>query len=196
MSRRGGCICADRLLDGGVHTLYVCAPSHEQARPQPLFSACSDTLASTAAGTGIQLVTIWQDLVQITARYGERAATVVNNYRAKLVLSGVSDEPTLRYVAALAGETAVPHRSRTTDPEGRRSHTEATQWRQLASADALRRLSPGEALLLYAHLPPARLTLRPWYKERALRGRVPMVQTRHWPRRARSSRGGGTSLAG
>jgi hypothetical protein len=53
-----------------------------------------DTLASTAAGQGIQLVSVFQDLAQISARYGERAATVVNNHRAKVLLSGISDPPT------------------------------------------------------------------------------------------------------
>ena len=38
-----------------------------------------DALASTAAGHGVQLVTIWHDLAQINARYGSRAATVANN---------------------------------------------------------------------------------------------------------------------
>ena len=28
----------DRLLDGGHHTAYLCAPSHEQQRLQPLFA--------------------------------------------------------------------------------------------------------------------------------------------------------------
>ncbi len=50
-----------------------------------------DGLAATAAGHGVQLVTIWHDLAQMTARYGARATTVVNNHRAKLFLSGISD---------------------------------------------------------------------------------------------------------
>lgn len=32
-------ISADRLLDGGHHTVYICAPAHEQRRLRPLFSA-------------------------------------------------------------------------------------------------------------------------------------------------------------
>ena len=31
-------LTADRLLDGGHHTAYLCAPSHEQQRLQPLFA--------------------------------------------------------------------------------------------------------------------------------------------------------------
>jgi type IV secretion system protein VirD4 len=42
----------------------------EAANVAPL--AELDVLASTAAGHGIQLVTVWQDLAQLTARYGPR----------------------------------------------------------------------------------------------------------------------------
>lgn len=201
-----GEITAERLYDGGSHTLFVCAPNHEQDRLQPLFSGLLgqmiaaaydrhavgrplerpllilldeaaniapltdlDTLASTAAGTGIQLVSIWQDMAQIQVRYGQRAATVVNNHRAKLVLSGISDQPTLDYVSRLAGETEVSRESRSVDGEGRRSTTESTEHRPLSPADALRRLPPGHGLLLYGHLPPARLQLRQWFKDRSLR---------------------------
>ena len=64
---------------------------------------------------GVQLVTICQDLAQLSSRYGpERARTIVNNHRAKLLLSGVSDLATLDLLSGLAGETAV--REETVDP--------------------------------------------------------------------------------
>ena len=47
-----------------------------------------DRVVATAAGHGVQLVTIWQDLAQVESRYGGRWATVVNNHRAKLVCWG------------------------------------------------------------------------------------------------------------
>ena len=49
-----------------------------------------DGLASTAAGQGVQLVTVVQDLAQMRARWGDRAATIVNNHRAKIVGPGIS----------------------------------------------------------------------------------------------------------
>ncbi len=144
----------DRLLDGGHHTLYLCAPAHEQQRLRPLFAALVDQCSrpsttggqpsaarsirrcwscstrrptsprspsstswpATAAGQGIQLVTVWQDLAQISARYGERAATVVNNHRAKVVLSGISDPATLDHLSHLVGEEDVLQRL---DDDGR-----------------------------------------------------------------------------
>lgn len=205
------------LLDGGRHTLYLCAPSHEQKRLRPLFSTlveqvvtavyerCSatgtpldpplllvldeaaaiapledlDDVAATGAGQGIQLVTIWQDLAQVMARYGGRAPSVINNHRAKVLLSGVSDPATLEQLSGLVGESGAPTSSVTVDAQGGRSTTESTSFRRLAPSDALRRIPPGHGLLLYGHLPPARIRLRPWYEDPALasmagyRGRPP-----------------------
>ena len=138
---------AERLLDGGFHTAYLCAPAHEQRRLQPLFAtlvqeivACAydratetgqpldpplllvldecaniaplrelATLASTGAGQGIQLVSIFQDMAQINAVYGrDRAPTIVSNHRAKVILSGIADSQTLDYVGRLLGRRGGP----------------------------------------------------------------------------------------
>jgi type IV secretion system protein VirD4 len=119
-----------------------------------------DTLASTAAGQGIQLVTIFQDLAQISTRYGERASTVVNNHRAKVLLSGVSDPATLEYAARLLGDEEVLHASVTRGDHGERSTTESTSYRSLAPANVLRGVRPGSGILVYGHFPPAKLLLR------------------------------------
>jgi len=188
----------ERLLDGGAHTLYVVAPSHEQRRLRPLFQTLIasilsasyerasqnggpiepallvvldeaaniaplrdlDTLASTAAGQGIQLVSVFQDLAQVSARFGERAATVINNHRAKVLLSGVSDPATLEYAARLLGDEEVMHASVTRGEQGERSTTESTGYRNLAPAHVLRGIRPGEGVLVYGHLAPTRLLLR------------------------------------
>jgi type IV secretion system protein VirD4 len=130
-----------------------------------------DTLASTAAGLGIQLVTVCQDLAQLAARYGsERARTIANNHRAKLLLSGVSDLSTLDLLSGLAGEMVAKEESYTHDlRDGRRTRATATAFRRLAPTDELRRIQPGHAFLVYGHLPPARLQLRPWFGDRRLR---------------------------
>lgn len=127
-----------------------------------------DAVAATAASHGIQLVTVWQDMAQVAARYGARAATVVNNHRAKVVLSGISDPATLDHVSVLVGDEEVDQASTTTDAEGRRSTTRSVGSRRLAPADALRRIRPGEGVLVYGHLPPTRLRLRPWFADRGL----------------------------
>jgi type IV secretion system protein VirD4 len=133
-----------------------------------------DTLASTAAGLGIQLVTVCQDLAQLSTRYGaERARTIANNHRAKVVLSGIADVGTLDTLSGLAGEQAVREESVTSDlRDGRRSTSSSIAYRRLAPADELRRIRPGEGVLVYGYLPAARLTLRPWYRDATLRRRA------------------------
>jgi type IV secretion system protein VirD4 len=133
-----------------------------------------DTLASTGAGLGLQLVTICQDLAQLTTRYGpDRARTIANNHRAKLLLSGVSDLSTLDLLSGLAGETAVREETVTHDlRDGRRSRSSAVAYRRLAPTDELRRIPPGQGVLIYAHLPPVWVHLRPWFQDRRLRARV------------------------
>jgi type IV secretion system protein VirD4 len=191
-------ITPQRLLDGGSHTLFIVAPSHEQRRLRPLFQTLVasilsaayerasgnggpidpallvvldeaaniaplrdlDSLASTAAGQGIQVVSVFQDLAQISARYGERAATVVNNHRAKVLLSGVSDPATLEYAARLLGDEEVVQSSVTIGEAGKHSTTESTGFRSIAPANVLRGVRPGEGVLVYGHLPPARIWLR------------------------------------
>ena len=197
------------LLDG-PHTLYLCAPAHDQRRLQGLFVALVkgvleeaftrsvrqaaplrppllvvldeaaniaplaelDSLAATCAGHGVQLVTVWQDLAQVTARYGVRAATVVNNHRAKLFLSGISDPGTLDHASRLVGDEELLVPSVTHDAAGGRSTTMATARRPLLPPDALRRLPQGTGVLVYGSLPPVRVALQPWWEDRHLAGRV------------------------
>jgi type IV secretory pathway TraG/TraD family ATPase VirD4 len=111
---------------------------------------------------------LWQDLAQIKARYGDRAHTVINNHRATLVLSGVKDPATLDHISRLVGDTEIDRHSTTTDATGRRSTTEGIQYRRLAPDQALRSMPEGDRLLVYGALPPARLQLRPWFRDHAL----------------------------
>ena len=130
----------------------------EAANVAPL--AELDVLASTAAGHGVQLVTVWQDFAQLNARYGAKGPSVVNNHRAKLFLSGIADPGTLEHASQLAGDEDRNVRSRTVDHYGSSSTTDALSPRRLVAPDALRRLPPGSGLLVYAHLPPVRIELR------------------------------------
>ncbi|MEX2622975.1 MAG: type IV secretory system conjugative DNA transfer family protein, partial [Acidimicrobiia bacterium] len=128
-------------------------------------------LASTARGVGIQLVTVWQDFAQIQARYGTFAQTVINNHRAKVVLAGVSDTPTLDYISRLIGDETTVEQSHTRNADGRESVTESTRHRPLASTADLRRADTGTGVLVYGNFHPAQLKLRPFRPAiRAARG--------------------------
>ena len=131
-----------------------------------------DALASTAAGHGVQLVTIWHDLSQITARYGPRATTVVNNHRAKLFLSGISDPATLDHASRLIGDEELLLPATTRGGPAGPSTTHSPALRPLAPGDALRRIPPGGGVLVYGDLPPARLRLRTWFDDPVLAARA------------------------
>jgi type IV secretory pathway TraG/TraD family ATPase VirD4 len=133
-----------------------------------------DGLAATCAGSGIQLVTVWQDMAQITARYGARAPTVLNNHRARLFLSGIADPSTLEYASGLVGEEEVSMGSLTRDGRGGRSTTTSTHRRRLLPPEALRQLPRGTGVLIYGERPPIRLRLVPWSRDPVLadRGRA------------------------
>jgi type IV secretion system protein VirD4 len=128
-----------------------------------------DEIAATGAGQGVQLLSVFQDLAQVNARYGRRAATIVNNHRAKLFGTGISDPDTLTYVAKVIGAGEFEQRSRTAGESGRRSTTQGDTYRDLAPAGVLRESPLSTALLIYGNLPPAQIRLRPWFREADLR---------------------------
>ena len=126
-------------------------------------------LATTGRGQGIQLLTIWHDEAQLQHRYGHRASTVLNGHRAKLLLSPArptqlpSSSP-----AGWSGTKPCTQTSETIGGDGRASLTESTAYRRLLPPEALRQLKPRRALLVYGHLPPVRIRLRPWFRSRRL----------------------------
>lgn len=170
------------LIEETVHAVYHRANRPDTRLVKPLLLVIDEAaniaplpdlaqLASTARGVGIQLVTVWQDFAQLQARYGTFAQTVINNHRAKVVLSGVSDTPTLEYVSRLIGDQAATETSHTRDHDGSmRSTTESVRHQALAPPALLRQAETGTGVLVYGNLAPARLRLRPWYK--TSRGRL------------------------
>lgn len=128
-----------------------------------------DVLASTGAGQGIQLVTVFQDFAQVEARWGKRASTILNNHQAKVFSTGISDPETLRYVSAVVGDGEFRQRSETAAERGRGSSTEGSTYRALTPANVVREARPGTGLLIYGHRPPARIELRPWFADPELR---------------------------
>jgi hypothetical protein len=210
-------IVPGEFLDGGSHTLYLTAPEHDQARFRPLCAAVMRqmlaaafemsasqggpldepllvvfddavgvapvddlaSLASTAGARGVQVVSVFQDLGQVAGHYGDDADRVVQNHAAKLVLPGRSPE------RSLGGMD------------------------ELLPSDLARQLGPFEAALLYDTAAPARVRLRPWFRDKELERRVatpqdavrpaeddelpdrfdPAEQTSMWLRRQREARG-------
>ena len=126
--------------------------------------------ASTGSGQGVQLLSVFQDLAQVKARFGHSAPTIVNNHRATLLGRGVSDLETLDYFSRLIGPGEFEQRSVSTQrgERGHRSQTEGDTYRDLAPVHMLRQSQEAAALLVYGNLPPATIALRPWYEDKPL----------------------------
>ena len=117
-------------------------------------------IASTAASHNIQLISIFHDIAQARTRYRDQALTVINNHRARMLLSGVADIETLKYFSDLVGEEEVKDRS---DPDA------PVRRRPLAPPDQLRQIKPEHGLLVYGSLRPAQLRLRLYFNDRKLK---------------------------
>ncbi len=103
-----------------------------------------DQLAATVAGLDVTLVTVVQDFSQLSARWGARAATIVNNHTTRLVLGGLSD-PT---AGTFLPELVEPVNGR--------------------APRALRRRPPGTATVISGREALFTVRLRPWWRERHL----------------------------
>lgn len=137
--------------------------------------------ASTLAGLGILLVTIWQSIAQIETAYGRAADTILTNHLSKVLYAGLSDPATLRYVGTVLGDAEVETRSRSLPAgSGPRSDQWSTTRNPLTPAHAVRQMVPGDALLVHGTLPPAHITTRPYYRDRHLAERAehPVVDRR------------------
>jgi type IV secretion system protein VirD4 len=121
-----------------------------------------DVLATTARGQGIQLVTVWHDRSQLESRYGAKASTILNNHRAKLFLSGLADLSALELGSKLIGDRQLVEPAPSIGSDGHSLH-ESGLYRPLLPVEDLRRLRPGEGVLLYGHLRPTPVRLRPFY---------------------------------
>ena len=142
-------------------------------------------VSSTCAGLGIQLVTVWQSLAQITEAYGRRADVLLTNHATKLFFPAASDDSTLGYQSKIVGDEEVERRSWSSDIAGgsdRRSISGQDQREPLVPYFLGRLPRFGQALMIHSNTPPAQVTGRRWWKDRRLAAMVPgAVAARHRP---------------
>jgi type IV secretion system protein VirD4 len=141
----------------------------EAANVAPLSNL--DELASTGPGQGVQLLTVLQNLSQAADRWGrDRAETIFANHRARVFTSAIGDRATLEYLHHTLGEEEIArvarHRQSVLSTSSR---TLSSEFRALAAPNRVREQQRDTALLVYGHLAPAPIALRPWYSNRALR---------------------------
>ncbi len=106
-----------------------------------------DELAATVAGLDVTLVTVVQDFAQMVARWGPRAATIVNNHHTRVVFAGLVDPTAATYVPELA-------------PRARREGRPAPSWRER---------TPRTALVVAGHRRAVSVRARPWWRTRLAR---------------------------
>lgn len=113
-----------------------------------------------AAGIGINVLLLLQDVAQLLALYGQHGARdILGNCHAKLLMSGVTDPDTLDAFRAALGDEQVPVPTVTTSSgRGQRSRTTGStlQRMPLAEVSDLRQQEPGTGTLIYLHRKPAR----------------------------------------
>lgn len=106
-----------------------------------------DQLAATVSGLDVTLVTVLQDFAQLVARWGPRAATIVNNHSTRVVMGGLADPSVGTYVP------------------------EVTARDQDSALSPLRQQAPGIAFVVSGRTPMFAVRLRPWWRHRRLRHR-------------------------
>ena len=106
-----------------------------------------DQWASTLSGLGVTLVTVVQDFAQLVARWGPRAATIVNNHATRLILSGLADPSVATYLPEIL------------EPVGERP------------AQPLRTRPRNTAVVVAGRRTVHTVHLRPWWRQRRLRDR-------------------------
>jgi type IV secretion system protein VirD4 len=166
------------LIQQAIRSAYEAANRNHGTLPRPCLVLLDEAgniaplrdlpgYASTARSHGITLVSVWQDLAQVKAIYGDRAHTVLNNHRAKLFGTGIADEATLEYVSRLIGDERHTEINLSGEVHGsRRTMTEHRAYRRAAPIDVLRRIRTNEAVLLYGSQLPVLVKLRPWFVAR------------------------------
>ncbi len=112
--------------------------------------------ASTLAGMGVQLVTIWQSIAQIKAKFGPRSDVLLTNFLTKIWFPGMSDLEGLSYVESVSGDEHVP--SSLTRYQ-RNDDRPIVSTLPLIQRKALREMPLGRVLLQHGSLPPAQIAL-------------------------------------
>jgi type IV secretion system protein VirD4 len=149
-----------RANRGDVGERSVLVALDEAANIAPIEELPS--ISSTAAGAGIQLVTVLQDLGQAEGIWGrEGARTLLQNHYARLILGGTVDQPTLEWLQAILGEREVETQSHSGNGIlGRRTTTRSKERVPVLSMAEIREMKRGDALLIAGSYPAARVRLR------------------------------------
>ncbi|GHF88969.1 hypothetical protein GCM10018790_77920 [Kitasatospora xanthocidica] len=123
---------------------------------------------TTGRGMGIAVLGIWHDYSQLVARMGrEGAKTIVSASTLRLLLPGLADDETLRYMSFLFGKELVERTSRTSGSGGGRDSTSTSVVESdLLPVHQLREIPEHTAIALYFNRPPVRVRMRLTWRDR------------------------------
>jgi len=126
--------------------------------------------ASTVAGLGVQLVTVWQAMSQIKSIYRDDADTVITNHLTKVIYPGLSDEGSLDYLEKITGDEEVETVLNTDDKWRFWAGSMQLQGTRLGLTPrhVIRTMPSGESLLVHGQHLPAHIKSVPWFKQKAL----------------------------
>lgn len=133
------------------------------------------TILSTIRSNNVQVITAWQTISQIKNRYGEQMGEVLGNSQAKLVLSGTSDTETISYFNGIVGETLKKSYSTSRNKKQEKDSASisiSSQRQALVTASTLREMKDNTGICVYRNLPPIKIDLRMYFKDRMLYARA------------------------
>jgi type IV secretion system protein VirD4 len=122
-------------------------------------------IASTGAGQGITLMTIWQDRAQIRQLYNDAERTVIANHTTSVWLPGSQDLDTLKLLTDLIGDQQTSTTSVSTAADGGISISESGERIDVAPPAFLRTLEHGTAVMLSGNTAPALLTTAAYHQQ-------------------------------
>ncbi|MFE2911402.1 type IV secretory system conjugative DNA transfer family protein [Kitasatospora indigofera] len=118
------------------------------------------SVLTTGRAMGITCLTIWHDYSQLSSRLGRDAArTIVSASTLRLLLPGLADDETLRYMSFLLGKELVERTSRS-NSGGQESTSTSIVESDLLPVHALREIPDHTAIALYFNRPPIRVNMR------------------------------------
>lgn len=121
------------------------------------------TLMADGGGSGITTMSVLQSMARARENWGDHnAAAIWDSAIVKIILGGGSDSRELQDLSALLGERDEHTESITVERGGGRSTQRSVRRMPVMSADMLRMLPFGTAVVLLRTTPPIITRLRPW----------------------------------
>lgn len=184
------CIPADKLEGSGLRwvRMVVSAALNEMTReenPPPLpVQFILDELASLkrleqveravglAAGYGVQVWSVWQDIAQMKDLYQARWASFIGNAGARYVF-GVGDYDTAKYFSDYMGQATRRVTVQQADALGMRlsGQSRSVQTRALMTPDEIMVMEQREMLVLLDRMRPLKATRTGWDEDPTLKAR-------------------------